>query len=217
MMRGLLLTFVDAVTAARVPYFMYGGTLLGSYRHHSVIPWDDDLDLIVDATKKDELKLALEKYSPEMMLSCPAHRWKFYYNDATPIDEVEWRYPFIDISFYETNGYELLDSDLDYPLRYNISDVFPLCNRPFWNMTLRAPRDTHAFLTAYYDLDICSSTVYNHKLERKVDVDMRVAVYCSRLWHRFPFVFHNATPTGSVETLKIGSTVISSVFIPSDC
>ena len=218
LMRRLLLVFVDAVTTAGITYFMYGGTLLGSYRHHSIVPWDDDIDLIVDVTKKAALKLALEKYSPQMLLNSKSDkRWKFYSKHSSPIKGVAWRYPFIDIWFYQNNSHRVWDADAAFAprFRYPKSMVFPLCRRPFWNTTLYAPRDTYAFIAHNYYLDKCASNVYNHKLETKVKTT--VTVNCRQLWTRFPFVFRNKTATGTNETLKVGSTVISSVFVPNGC
>ena len=42
-----------------ITYMMYGGTLLGSWRHHDIIPWDDDIDLQVNIRDRDELYSAL--------------------------------------------------------------------------------------------------------------------------------------------------------------
>ncbi|KAK2187419.1 hypothetical protein NP493_166g04000 [Ridgeia piscesae] len=59
-MRRLLRTFVQTVDAINITYLMYSGTLLGSYRHHSIIiPWDDDVDLMVDAAKRSQVIRAM--------------------------------------------------------------------------------------------------------------------------------------------------------------
>ena len=46
---NLLKKTIEILEEYDINYFLISGTLLGYIRHNDFIPWDDDIDLIVDA------------------------------------------------------------------------------------------------------------------------------------------------------------------------
>ena len=50
---------------SNVTYIMYSGTLLGSYRHHALIPWDDDVDFQISINDKPKVVQALANLNKE--------------------------------------------------------------------------------------------------------------------------------------------------------
>ena len=57
---SLLRTFTSLMDEHNITYFMYQGTLLGSYRHHGHIQWDDDIDFMLNISDRPKVKQLTE-------------------------------------------------------------------------------------------------------------------------------------------------------------
>jgi phosphorylcholine metabolism protein LicD len=63
---NLLKKTIDILDEYQINYFLISGTLLGYVRHNDFIPWDDDIDLIVDKTIIDKLPIIYAQYNKEL-------------------------------------------------------------------------------------------------------------------------------------------------------
>ena len=61
-----LRVLATAFDRANVTYFLLFGTLVGSYRHHGCIPWDDDVDIMADVAQKPRIREALLRQGAEI-------------------------------------------------------------------------------------------------------------------------------------------------------
>jgi phosphorylcholine metabolism protein LicD len=233
MLLKTLRVLIDALESANLSYHMVAGTLLGSYMHHGMIPWDDDADLFVAYRDRDKLHEVLriiqnQNYPDHIRYAFAIprdkYRWKvFSLNGTLRVarsfkNDYYWNVPFVDICFYDEDDDTIWDKSMDQPnvenpKRYNKTVVFPLGRRPFEGMTLRAPRNTAAFLAQNYNMDTCFSNRYSHLRERVNRKLMKVP--CSRLWHIYPFVVRSRTRDGrrTLESLTINNITINRAIV----
>lgn len=213
----ILDAFQDAMSAANLTYVMYGGSLVGSWRHHGFVPWDDDIDVLVPLADEKHIRRTLSGLAPEFLLSTEqGFVWKFYSNRSHPISSTSFSWPYIDISFYRSNATHLWDkftgpnSKYCYPLEI----VFPLRSRPFMNRTVQAPWDTLAVLTQSYDLETCKIGYFDHKKERHRSSEKQECVHCKLLETMYPFVHRvKVGRAGCNETLvRNGNEVLSWIY-----
>jgi hypothetical protein len=67
-----------------IPYALVGGTLIGSYRHLDIIPWDDDADICIKFEDHDKLMNLVDEFKKHNIhlqsgcLGC----WGKYYEDV---------------------------------------------------------------------------------------------------------------------------------------
>ncbi|PVD20143.1 hypothetical protein C0Q70_20637 [Pomacea canaliculata] len=78
-MQEIVATFSIVMTNASLTFFLYMGSLLGSWRHHGLVPWDDDLDVVVPSLQKDAVAHVLNGLKPHFLLDATrGDGWKLF-------------------------------------------------------------------------------------------------------------------------------------------
>jgi hypothetical protein len=112
-----------------------------------------------------------------------------------------WKWPFVDISFYEQNETHIWDAAPEYRSYYVYlkTDLFPVHSRPFADLMLPAPRDTYVALRLTYGKDLrrCTAYSYSHQLENTLTTVSSTGqtsqvevtrIDCTLLKHAYAFV-----------------------------
>jgi len=237
---GALVNVLDRINAT---YFMASGTLLGSYRHHGFIPWDDDVDLIVSTADKARVYDALLAIAPHYVVHKIQHltlkpmHWKLFSTTGTskvPLRPYQW--PSVDVLFFDEDDHNVWnESPWFVDERWPKSAIFPLVRRPFDGLWLPAPCDTAAVLAVNFDIDKCASRTKCHSYD--VPFLTSIVVPCDNLRMSFPFVNRSSlSPTGIsasglrsksqnrfgknngvVESLTIADRTLQTITVQSKC
>ncbi|CAI9719314.1 Hypothetical predicted protein [Octopus vulgaris] len=213
--------FMKSMDAANLSYFLYGGSLLGSYRHHGIIPWDDDIDLMMNSSEKELIKKALSKSLPLYDLDIPeSGHWKFYYTKMNNLLDYHHRWPFLDMFFFLENKTHIWDEELNSAKTFTFlkKKLYPLRKRPFNHLMVNAPCNIE-FCMNGYDPEECVASSYLHKKEKPLPVFKWVTVPCKDLITSYAFVQHKQLKDGSWnETLVLNNTkVIHSIITEKYC
>lgn len=100
-----------------IKYFLLGGSAIGAVRHKGFIPWDDDLDIVMDADNYDRfIKVCREQLNTE----------KYYLQEGL----VDWPMPFTKIKLRGTTFDEPGISTCEKTERGIFLDVFKVENAP---------------------------------------------------------------------------------------
>lgn len=202
--------FSSALKKANVTFMLYGGTLIGAQRHHSMIPWDDDIDVLVNGSQKEAMMRALEKLPAYTLYRPPMVQWKFFLTNTTVVHQRPFSWPYIDIFFFGENETHIWDKAKRYTQLYvyRKSDVFPLQYRPYQGSLQPVPCNSARVLSRTYDPSYCTTSTYTHKEERSKNPESRKTVKCESLYRNFPFVFRETRAKSVIETVKVGDCVI---------
>lgn len=177
----MLKDVTEVLDAANIEYVADGGTMLGTMRHKGLIPWDDDVDLII--LKPDEekflklksvfLKLGydLVEFHPvqaRMYKICPLGNPVSGFADKDR--KIPITYPFIDIFIMyhnkDTDVIEYSDAENQkiWPLAWFPHDIFfPLSKYKFGPLLISGINNPKRFLDNFYGSDWESVAVISPK------------------------------------------------------
>ncbi|CAG5115601.1 unnamed protein product, partial [Candidula unifasciata] len=182
-------TFTNACAQAGLIYFILEASLMGSVRHHGFIPWDDDIDIVMNAKQWPRIRNVLGNIEGFELYAPSKTQWKFYMKSAKAFPDKPFKFPNIDIFFYEEDDTHIwaLTRGLKHDLVYLKSDVFPLQIRPFENLMVPVPCNLDIVVHKSHNKDMCVTPEYNHKTNENFYFMGGTSVHCKLLYDLYPF------------------------------
>lgn len=211
----LLFAFDLVCRAADIRYLVLAGSMLGVYRHHGLIPWDDDVDVGIDVTQADaafKVLSCIPGYTLRVVHESGA-QWKLFRTQdpaaAGPLlvgqrdpgpshrgrvtlddDSLHAGFPFLDIFLFthdERHVWALATFTFAKDLVMATADVVPFVTSPFEGGRVPVAGRLAAVLARSFDLDECVSPDHDRKKELGVSV---TRVKCQELSGVYNF-FHS--------------------------
>ncbi|KAK7492737.1 hypothetical protein BaRGS_00016042 [Batillaria attramentaria] len=213
--------FIRACEKYGWDYFLIGGSLLGAWRHHGLIPWDDDVDIIMNGSDWREVRHVLGNIPGFTLWAQSVGVWRFFLSDLPTVPGSVHKWPFLDIFFFDENSTHLWGlTDHVHYMMFQRKYVLPLTKARWERWQLPVPACAERMLVhEYKNISTCISTLSVHE---KGYVRETHSVPCSRLHSVFPFVFRcSEKATGRVvESSRVGDRIVEELTVlpePSVC
>ena len=168
----LLEEFLKKSIYYQLPYLIDGGTLLGAVRHNAIIPWDDDIDIIVFEEDLIKLHTLLNSLPPHIGACEFTAGYKLYFKNGIKVGkrkEYEWTYPYIDIMIVNFDEKEKTryKNKLWRSFYHNKADIYPIREYQLGKFKVKGVNNPIPYLDrGYKNWDIIAySHTYDHKNE----------------------------------------------------
>lgn len=177
----LLKETINILNKYNINYFIISGTLLGHVRHNDFIPWDDDIDIIVEDKILDLLQDIHDTHKNKInILTRGNYIVKFCFkNKVKELEHPMWKdflldktekynWPFIDLFTFKYQD----DKIIFFDKQWDANKFFPEKQELFNGLFVNIPNDAHYFLEINYGsnyMDAYISTNYCHKDERIIE------------------------------------------------
>lgn len=142
----------------KMPYFLIGGSLIGSIRYQNRMPWDDDIDIGIIQTDLSKF-VSLDFASVGLGIKKVFFGYKVYDLKENRRQMLESNFPFVDVFTYdkvveEKETFYQFTSQLarvKWPKeRFPETVLFPLTKCQYGDMHLWCPADYISFLNQAY-------------------------------------------------------------------
>ncbi|CAG5119965.1 unnamed protein product [Candidula unifasciata] len=209
-----MISATQAMTAFNITHIVRGGSLIGYYRHHGRMPWDEDVDILVDS---EQWEIAREVLSclPDLQINLgPEYMWKLFHKDAQLWkDETFIKFPYVDIFLYKS------DSEHVWPLTVWMKLItmkrewtLPPSTGVFEGWPISIPNKPAKVLHDLYPGRImfdCYSQIFHRRKRKMVASHKRVAIPCSMLRGIYPLVVRRIEKGKVIEERTLGSKILS--------
>ncbi|KAL8586101.1 hypothetical protein ACOMHN_065064 [Nucella lapillus] len=215
----LLEIFAQTCGTHDLTFFLLENSLLGSVRHHGLVPWRD-VSVTVGMSKEQQkvVREVLEGVKGVVLMWPDPNRWSLRLQDTPPDPPTFSRMTYIAIQFYQQNrSHVWADSWNSRLFSAALSRVFPLALRPFEGHMMPVPCDVTSVLGGAPDvLRQCWVVV-----EDLHEAEFREAglVSCDVLSRVFPFVTRRLAMTSrtTIEQVTVNGTLLSTAVVDGVC
>ncbi|XP_074657353.1 uncharacterized protein LOC141910560 [Tubulanus polymorphus] len=208
---SLIKTIHGLLVDNRIEYMIHFGTLLGAYRHHGFVPWDDDFDVLVKQSEKLRL-VDIFKRAPTVRAYYMQDEqfFRVYIRDEPVVNRRPYSWPFVDVFMYEEFGDIIHDiSKVQNHYWADKKLIFPLVEVPFEELWLPAPKYMSKVLDLMFTMsnynDYCARGGENHKTGENRH---KIRLLCHEVKPRHPFVMRTCLNDTVTESLVVGDVVL---------